>query len=141
MIQTYNNHRRWTPSFHFFTLPLVVALLVAAAVNLLYATRENLFHAVLLLLGSIIIASLYYHVRVFALKLQSRVIRTEEDFRHFRLTGFPLDPRLRLSQIIALRFATDDQFVELAKKAVDEKLSNNAIKKLVLNWRGDYHRV
>jgi hypothetical protein len=86
-------------------------------------------------------ASLYYHVRVFSLKIQSRVIRAEENFRHFRLTGTPLDPGLRLSQIIALRFAKDDEFVELAKKAADEKLGNDAIKKLITDWKGDYHRV
>ena len=86
-------------------------------------------------------ASLYAHTRIFALKVQSRVIRAEENFRHFVLTGKPLDTRLRLSQIIALRFASDGEFVGLAKKAVDEKLSNDAIKRLITDWRADYHRV
>jgi hypothetical protein len=92
-------------------------------------------------MGSLVMGSLYAHTRIFSLKVQSRVIRVEENFRHYVLTGKPLDTRLRLSQVIALRFAKDDEFVELAKKAVDEKLSNDAIKRLITDWKADYHRV
>lgn len=139
--QNYKNHIRWVPSFHFVTLPLVVALLIGSFVNLFSAGKGNLLHASLICIGSIIMASLYYHVRIFGLTLQNRLVRAEENFRHFRLTGKPLDRGLRLSQIIALRFAKDEQFVDLAKRAVDEKLSNKAIKTLIIEWRGDYYRI
>lgn len=139
--QNYQNHRRWVPAFHFVTLPLVVILLIGSFVNLYRSAESDLFSAVLICMGSLIIGSLYAHTRIFSLKVQSRVIRAEENFRHFVLTGKPLDSRLRLSQIIALRFAKDIEFIELAKKAVDEKLSNDAIKRLISDWRPDFGRV
>jgi len=79
--------------------------------------------------------------RAFALKAQDRAIRAEENLRHFVLTGKLLDSRLSISQVIALRFASDEELVALSKKAADEKLSNKQIKELIKNWRGDYYRV
>jgi hypothetical protein len=61
--------------------------------------------------------------------------------RHFVLTGKPLDSRLRLSQIIALRFASDLEFPALAQKAAEEGLSSKEIKQSIQNWRADYNRV
>jgi hypothetical protein len=139
--QNYRNHRRWMPTYHFVTLPLVIAMVIGSFVNLYKSVETNLYSASLICLGSIILASLYAHSRIFALKVQSRTIRAEENFRHFVLTGRPLDQRLRLSQIIALRFANDEQFVDLARKAVNQDLSNDAIKRLITDWRGDYFRV
>ena len=139
--QNYHNHRRWSPTFHFVTLPLMIAMLIGSFVNLYKSVDTNLYSASLICLGAIIMSSLYAHTRIFSLKIQSRLIRAEENFRHFILTGKPLDQRLRLSQIIALRFANDAQFVDLAGKAVEEKLTNDQIKKLVVDWKSDYHRV
>ena len=76
-----------------------------------------------------------------AFQAQDRAIRAEENFRHYLLTGKPLDSRLRVSQIVALRFASDAEFPGLAVKAADEKLKNEDIKKLIQNWRADHHRV
>ena len=82
-----------------------------------------------------------YFARAFALKAQDRAIRAEENLRHFSITSKLLDSRLTISQIVALRFASDEEFVALAKKAADEKLSNKQIKEEIKNWRGDYYRV
>ena len=139
--QNYHNHRRWSPAFHFVTLPLLIAMVIGSFINLYKSDDTNLYSASLICLGSVIMSSLYAHTRLFSLKIQSRLIRAEENFRHFILTGKPLDHRLKLSQIIALRFAKDAQFVDLAAKAVEEKLTNDQIKQLVTNWKGDYHRV
>jgi hypothetical protein len=95
----------------------------------------------LLVLVSFILFSLYFHSRAFALKAQDRAIRAEENLRHFVLTGKPLDNRLTMGQIIALRFASDEEMPGLARKAVDEKLSQSQVKKEIKNWRGDYRRV
>ena len=60
---------------------------------------------------------------------------------HFVATGQPLDNRLRMGQIIALRFAGDDEFVALAKKAADENMPAKEIKMAIAKWKGDYHRA
>jgi hypothetical protein len=68
-------------------------------------------------------------------------IRAEENLCHFILTGKPLDPRLTLGQIIALRYAGDEEFAGLAKRAVGEALTNDEIKREIRNWRADYSQV
>jgi hypothetical protein len=84
---------------------------------------------------------LYWYIRSFPLKAQDRAIRAEENLRHYVLTGKLLDSRLRISQVIALRFASDDEFVALAKKAAEEGLNNDAIKREIRTWRADHHRA
>jgi hypothetical protein len=78
---------------------------------------------------------------VFALKAQDRAIKAEENFRHHLLTGKLLDPRLTMRQIIGLRFASDEEFPELAAKAATAGTSEDDIKKSVRNWRADNYRV
>ena len=139
--QNYKNYRRYDPTFHFVTLPALAILIIGSFVNLFISSRDNLYSAALIFLGSLIMGSLMLHARKFALTVQNRVIKTEENFRHFVLTGKPLDKRLRLGQIIALRFASDEEFIVLAKRAAEERLRSNEIKKAIEHWRGDYHRV
>ena len=71
----------------------------------------------------------------FAMGAQDRAIRAEENLRHFALTGKLLDKRLRKSQVIALRFADDTEFVLLAEKAANENMKPDDIKKAIVNWR------
>jgi hypothetical protein len=80
-------------------------------------------------------------LRLSMLKAQDRAIRAEQALRHFIATGKPLDPRLTLGQIIALRFASDAEYVDLARRAADEGLAPDDIKRAVKNWRPDTHRV
>ncbi len=82
-----------------------------------------------------------FYARSFALIAQDRAIKAEENFRHYLLTGKALDSKLTVRQIIGLRFASDEEFSELAKKAVAENLSENAIKKSIKNWKEDNYRV
>ena len=77
----------------------------------------------------------------FALKAQDRAIRAEENLRHFVLTGKLLDPRISMRQVIGLRFAPDEEFVALARRAAEENLSEVDIKKAVKNWKADTYRV
>jgi hypothetical protein len=90
---------------------------------------------------SLIVASIFWYARAFALRAQDRAIRAEENFRHFILTGKPLNKQLRMGQIIALRFASDEEFPALAAKAIVEKLSNKKIKQAIQNWKPDYNRA
>jgi len=140
-VQDYKSHRRYIVGFHVVTLLLIVALLVGAIVNLLHTERSNLYSASLICLIAVILVLVFIYMRQFPLKAQDRAIRAEENLRHYVLSGKLLDARLKMSQVIALRFASDDEFVELAKKAVAENLDAETIKKSIVHWRGDFHRV
>ncbi len=86
-------------------------------------------------------SSACFFTRTFALKAQDRAIRAEENLRHFAMSGKLLDPKLDIRQIIGLRFASDEEFLELEKKAVEENLKEDEIKKAVKNWKADTYRV
>lgn len=139
--QNFKNHTQYVPGFHFGVYGGIAALLGGAIVNLNHATPESHYSAALLVLVPIVLIGLGLYARSFALKAQDRAIRAEEKLRYFIATGQAMDNRLRLGQIIALRFASDDEFVALAKRAVDENLSSKEIKKAIVNWKGDHHRV
>jgi len=139
--QNYANHSRWVPLYHFFTVLGSLILLIGSIINLTKSGGENLYNASLIVFGSLLLLLTAFYARVFALKAQDRAIRAEENFRHFVLTGKPLDSKLTVRQIIGLRFASDEEFPELAKKAVAEKLSEKVIKKSIKNWREDSYRV
>lgn len=80
-------------------------------------------------------------VRSYPLKAQDRAIRAEENLRHYVLTQKLLDPRLNVKQIVALRFASDEEFPSLCKKAAADQLSPDAIKKSIQKWRVDDYRI
>jgi hypothetical protein len=141
--QNYSNHRRWVPMYHFVSSLLIYAAFIGSIVNLIKTMNRDtsLYDASLLVVVTFVAVVLHYYVRVFALKAQDRAIRAEENLRHYVLTGKLLDPSLTVRQIIGLRFAVDDEFVELAKRAADEQLSEVDIKKAIANWRADTYRV
>jgi glucan phosphoethanolaminetransferase (alkaline phosphatase superfamily) len=140
-MQNYKNHSRLVFSYHGLTWLAALALLIGAIINLVHSSKDNLYSASLIVLIALLIISIAIHARSFALKAQDHAIRAEENLRHFILTGRPLDSKLTLSQVIALRFASDEEFPALAQRAADESLTNKAIKKEVKTWRPDHHRV
>jgi len=140
-IQNYSNHGRFVPLFHFFALPGALILLIGSIVNLVKSSGANLYNAALIVFGSLLFLLVAFYARIFSLKAQDRAIKAEESLRHFILTGKALDSKLTVRQIIGLRFASDEEFPELAKKAVDENLSEKDIKKSIKNWKGDYYRA
>ena len=139
--QNYSNHIRMVPGFHYVASTLALAILIGSFVNLFHSTPETHYSAALIVAITILIILIAWYTRVFALKAQDRAIRAEENLRHFVLTGKLLDSRLRMSQIIALRFASDEEFVALAQKAVAENLSAKDIKQAIQNWKADNYRV
>ena len=140
-VQNYENHARLVPGFHVITFAAIVLLFVGSVVNLFHSAHSNLYSASLIVLIAAILGLLFAYIRIFPLTAQDRVIRAEENLRHYILTGKLLDSRLRMRQVIALRFAPDEEFVSLAKRAADENLSSRDIKKEIKNWRADYHRI
>lgn len=141
--QSYNNHRRLHPLFHFILTLLTAGLFISSIVELVRSLTagNQVFPAVLFLLISIMFIIIFLLVRSYPLKAQDRAIRAEENLRHYVLTQRLLDPRLSTKQIVALRFASDDEFPSLSKKAAEEQLSPDAIKKSIQNWRVDDYRI
>jgi hypothetical protein len=127
--------------WHAVTLLLITAVLAGSIINLARSSKDNIYSASLLVVVATILVSIFWFSRQFALKAQDRAIRAEENLRHFALTGKLLDKSLRTSQIVALRFAADDEFVELAQRAKEEKMRSKEIKKSIRKWKPDHHRV
>ena len=100
-----------------------------------------MYSASLICVIAVICGFFFAYIRIFALKAQDRAIRAEENLRHFALTGKLLPAQLRIGQIIALRFASDEEFPALAAKAAAENLSNKEIKLSIQHWRADWYRV
>lgn len=114
----------------------------ALIASIVYLFVEKFSFGSILVLGiSICILILVMLIRQFATRLQDRSIYHEENLRHMQLTGKPLDPRLNLQQIIALRFAEDAAFPQLCIKAANTGIGPNEIKKSITHWRADHIRV
>jgi hypothetical protein len=140
--QYYKNHRKSVLLYTYVTGLALVALFIGSVNNLGRSWKGDGFYAAaLLVVVSIVLCSLFIHARRFALKAQDRAIQAQESLRFFVLTGKLPDPRLHPKQIIALRFASDEELQDLADKALHEHLSPDSIKRAIKHWRADHHRV
>ena len=139
--QNFKNHSRLVAGWHGLTFVAILALLIGSIVNLCTSAHENLYSASLIVLIAVLFVLFFIYARLFALKAQDRAIRAEENLRHFALTGKLLPASLKIGQIIALRFASDNEFVALSEKAAKDGLSSKEIKQSVIQWRADHHRV
>jgi hypothetical protein len=144
MEQNYKNHRRFVPLYH-FVLSVIVLACIISSIWIFYQAffLRNSGRLIALTLGALSISCLLLmgFVRTFSLRAQDRAIRAEENLRYYVMTGKLLDHRLTIQQIIALRFAHDDEFILLADKAVAENLKAEDIKKAIIAWRGDHYRA
>ena len=139
--QNLSNYTRYDPLFQFFILPVFAISLIATIVHLV--RRPGLCSAWLVVVMIAAIAAIF-KIRLYALKVQDRVIRLEERLRLQTLLDPALRPRiteLTEKQLIALRFASDAELPALAAKALNEKLAPADIKKSIQHWRPDYWRV
>lgn len=140
--QNFDNHARILPAFHYVTLPLL-------AINFFYMAYQALAHfswatlvGVGLAVGLVMLSLLG---RMMALSVQDRVIRLEERMRMRALLPADMQPRINdftVKQLVALRFAGDDELPGLARKVLDDTIGDQkAIKKMVTSWRADYQRA
>jgi hypothetical protein len=139
--QSYANHTRRDPPFHFFLAPLSVAAVILS-VNLL--VRHQRMASILWVLLAIGLLMTAFKARIYALKVQDRLIRLEERLRLAML--LPEAGRARIgelteSQLVALRFASDAELPALAMRALNEGLTSKQIKTSIQSWRPDYFRV
>jgi hypothetical protein len=146
--QTYANHTRFDPPFHFFLLPVFALGLVMSLIHFFYHLRESdmrdNFHSFLLIVVAVAMLTLVLRVRLYSLKLQDRIIRLEERLRLTQLLSEPLRsriPELAEGQLVGLRFASDAEVPKLVERTLNETLQRKDIKKSIQNWRPDYWRV
>jgi Family of unknown function (DUF6526) len=139
--QTFANHARLDPLFHFFVLPVFsLSTLTAVILFLWHPSLHSGWRFILLAAATVAV----FKVRLYALRVQDRVIRLEERLRLASLLPEPLRsriPELTEGQLIALRFASDAEATRLADRALAEKLSPADIKKAIQTWRPDYWRI
>lgn len=139
--QNLKNHGRLDPTFHIFLFGILAVTLI---LTILHLIRHFDFHSAWMVVLALAAIVLLFKVRIYALKVQDRVIRLEERLRLKSLTPAEWHPQIeRLSedQLIGLRFASDGEVVELAKKALAENLNRKQIKERIQNWRADHWRV
>jgi len=139
--QNLANHVRYDPLFHFFLLPVFLISLIVSAAMLANQRDLHRFWLVVFVLALIVAV---FKIRLYALKVQDRVIRLEERLRLAALlpeAERAQIPKLSEKQLVALRFASDEELPALAKRAWSENMEPAAIKKAIRNWRPDYWRM
>jgi hypothetical protein len=139
--QTLANHGRLDPLFHVIALPVFGLSAIAATIHFIW--RPSLHSAAFFVVSvAAIIAVL--KTRLYAMRVQDRVIRLEERLRLASLLPEALRlriPELSEDQLIGLRFASDPEVPKLCERALSENLSRADIKKAIQVWRPDYWRV
>ncbi len=141
--QNYSNHVRWVPTFHFFVMPVLLLNLGWSIYRIINPGFS--WDALIRLLTAVALVLLMFNARLFALSVQDRVIRIEERQRMARLLPDDLKPRIgefTPKQLVALRFAGDEELPALARKVLNDKLTDGkTIKQMVKNWRADFLRA
>ncbi len=143
--QNFSNHARYVPLYHFVTPLLLLVNLLWTFVGIYHAWRGggrfDRVNSLVQVLVAVALLLMWYYLRVFPLAVQDRLIRQEMRLRLGEL--LPLDqrariPELSVGQLIALRFASDEELPGLTRKVLDEKITRrDEIKKLIRNWKAD----
>lgn len=140
--QSFQSHAKWVPPFHFFVLPV---LLINIGFQIYWCVKAFSVNSVVSLLMAVAIFVGIGTARGMVLKVQDRLIRLEERLRFERV--LPADMHARISeftidQLVALRFASNAELPELARKVLDEKIvDRKEIKQLIKTWRPDFARA
>ncbi len=139
--QNLKNHSRFDPLFHGFLTLILLANLVIAFVCVV---RQPNFYTAWLVVLSFAAFVLLFKLRLYPMKVQDRLIRLEERLRLQALAPAEWHSqisRLTEDQLIGLRFASDDELIDLAKQALEHHLTRKQIKERIRDWRPDYWRV
>lgn len=141
--QTYANHVRYHAPFHYFLSPLMLLLLIWSVAQVV---RHPGWETAMGLVLTLVLVVTAFLTRIYAMKVQDRVIRLEEHQRFARLlpaeTARLATEKIPLRLVIALRFASDEELPGLVAKVLNGSLAQPAeVKKAIQAWRGDYWRV
>ena len=140
-LQSLKNHGRFDPPYHFF---LTIVSLATIIISIVYAVHHTCFYSIWLVVVTVAAFIALFKLRLYPLKVQDRVIRLEERIRLQSLSPSEWHTqiaRLNEDQLIGLRFAADDEVVELAKQALEHNLNRKQIKERIKSWRADNWRV
>jgi len=141
-VQSFENHTRYVPLYHFVLFGILMINLVWSVVRIIRHPSVDAAVALLIAFGLLI---LFFYARQFALTMQDRLIRLEMRLRLAKVLPADLAQRigkLTVSQLIGLRFASNEELPELVRKVLAEGISDRtAIKRMVRTWQGDYLRV
>ena len=139
--QSFKSHTKWDPPFHFFLMPVMLATFIFS-VKHAWAYPNGITLWLVLLSISMFVWLL--KTRIYALGVQDRVIRLEERLRMEKLLPVELMLRfdeLSVGQLVGLRFASDGELTDLARRALDERLTQKQIKAAIQKWRPDHVRI
>lgn len=142
-IQTYYNHIRFYKPHHFIYYPILIIFLISS-IYFAITTEDHLIWSFISIAFIFLFAVAYMLRQHYALTLQNRIVRLEMRYRYFTLTGRRFEEfeyKLTDDQIFALRFAPDNELIPLVEDALKNSLSGDAIKKAIVHWKADYHRV
>lgn len=142
-VQSYKNHIRYYPPHHFVYYPIIMIFL-AFSMYFSFTSEDKLIWTFISVIFVVLFCLAFMLRQHYALTLQNRIVRLELRYRYFSITGKRLEDfehQLNDDQLFALRFAPDKELPALIVRALTEKLSGTAIKKAIINWKGDYDRV
>jgi hypothetical protein len=142
--QSFKNHARFDPPFHFFILPVLLLNLIFAIYATIHAWPRHIHIHLWWIVMSILFFVMAGIFRGYALKNQDRLIRLEEQLRLADLLPedqLGLIDALTVDQFIGLRFASDAEVATLAQRAVAEHLDRKQIKQSITHWRPDNQRI
>jgi hypothetical protein len=140
--QTFKNHAKYVPAFHFFVVPVLAANATLAIKQAISLPRTGTLIAAATALALLVLAFL---ARLFALKVQDRVIRLEMRLRLRELLPAAMQPRISeftAGQLVALRFASDSELSALAEAVLRDRITDKkTIKSMIKVWNADHHRT
>lgn len=141
--QNYINHSRVVKGFHLLLGSMLLIGTIASIISIViqWTAHFDIINPILIFILFACGILLFIYTRIFPIKAQDRAIRAEESLRYYILTRKPFDSKVTMAQIIALRFAPDEEFVILTERVIKENLSADEIKKEIKTWRADRHRV
>jgi hypothetical protein len=129
---------------HFFVFPALILNLGVAIYVAIHFRHDYPWLGHWTIVLSLALLVLAFKSRINDLKLQDRIIRLEERIRLASLVPANEQPHmneLTIRQLVALRFASDEEVAALAHRALTQELEPKAIKQSITNWRADHHRV
>ena len=141
--QSFQSHAKWVPPFHFFVLPV---LLINFGFQIYWCVKAGFtISGVISVLFAAAVVTGFVMCRVMAMKVQDRLIRIEERIRLERILPADMHARIgefTIDQLVALRFASNAELPELARRVLEEKVNDRkAIKQMIKTWRPDFARA